>query len=321
MLGGTVFLGRHTVEAALARGHSVTLFNRGQHNADLFPEADKLRGNRDGGLDALRNRRWDAVIDFCGYLPRLVGDSAALLAGSVDRYIFISSVSVYAGPGTAAGLAEDAPVGRIDNPTTETITAESYGPLKALCEEAVDRALPGRAVILRPGLIVGPQDPTDRFTYWPVRAARGGEVLCPGYPDWETQIIDARDLADWTVALVEAGASGVYNAAGPEVPLRFGELLTHCRDAAGSDARWRWLDERWLLDKGVQPWSDLPLWLAGEDILVRNERARAAGLKFRPVADTVRDTLAWATARPEGLSLKTGLSPEREADLLSRYPV
>ncbi len=203
VLGGTVFLGRHLVEAATARGHSVTLFNRGQHNPELYPEVEKLRGDRDSDLSALQGRRWDAVIDTCGYLPRAVRASAELLADAVDHYTFISSISVYADFHTPA-MDESAPVGTLADETVEEVTGETYGPLKALCEQAAERALPGRVLNIRPGLIVGPHDPTDRFTYWPVRVARGGEVLAPGRPHVPVQVIDGRDLAEWTVRMVEA---------------------------------------------------------------------------------------------------------------------
>ncbi len=219
ILGGTVFVGRHLVEAALARGHEVTLFNRGQHGPDLYPGVEKLRGDRDGGLDALRGRRWDAAIDTCGYVPRIVRASATLLANAVDHYTFISSVSVYPEAHTRH-LDEDSPVGALDDESVEDVTPETYGPLKALCEQAAEGAMSGRALTIRPGLIVGPHDPTDRFTYWPRRVAQGGEVLAPGRPERPVQIIDARDLAAWTLQLVASGARGVYNATGPDYWIR-----------------------------------------------------------------------------------------------------
>src|SRR5262245_38592594 len=189
ILGGTVFLGRYLVETALAHGHEVTLFNRGQHNPDLYPDVEKLHGDRDGGLDILRGRRWDAVIDTCGYVPRVVRASAELLAGAVDHYTFISSISAYPSF-KAIGNDERPPVGTLADPTVEEVTGESYGPLKALCEQAVEQALPGRTLNIRPGLIVGPYDPSDRFTYWPHRVAQGGEVLAPGRPERHVQVVD-----------------------------------------------------------------------------------------------------------------------------------
>ena len=324
VLGGTVFLGRHIVEAALARGHTVTLFNRGQHNAGLFPGAEKLRGDRDGGLDALRGRRWDAVIDPSGYLPRLVRASAGLLAGAVDRYCFISSISVYEKL-PAPGMDETTPAGTLADPAVEEITGESYGPLKALCEAAVEAALPGRALLIRPGLIVGPHDPTDRFTYWPVRVARGGEVLAPSSPASPVQVIDVRDLAEWTVQMVEEGQTGTFNATGPAAPLALGTLLETCRAASASDARFTWVSEEFIARNGVSEWMELPLWIASADETMRGfqavgiGRALGAGLRFRPLEATVRDTLAWHATRPASHAWRAGLAPEREAELLARW--
>ncbi len=325
MIGGTVFLGRHTVDAALARGHEVVLFNRGQHNPDLFPEIEKIRGDRDplkepDGLAALKGRHWDAVIDFCGYLPRVVRASAELLADSVERYVFISSVSVYRDLDKAPGLDEASPVGKMEDETIEEITGDTYGPLKALCEQAAATVFSGRALIIRPGLIVGPHDPSDRFTYWPVRIARGGAVLCPGGPDWETQVIDGRDLAEWTVRMVESKASGVYNATGPDYRLSFGPLLETCKQVSGSDANFIWADEEWLIGQSVQPWLELPLWLGpGASMAVNIRPAVAAGLTFRPIASTVRDTLAWAATRLPDHEWRAGLTTGKEQELLTMW--
>jgi 2'-hydroxyisoflavone reductase len=324
VLGGTVFLGRHIVEAALARGHTVTLFNRGQHNADLFPEVEKLRGDRDGGLDALRGRRWDAAIDPSGYLPRLVRASAELLADAVDRYCFISSISVYEKL-PVPGMDESAPVGMLADPTTEEITGESYGPLKALCEQAVEAALPGRALVIRPGLIVGPHDPTDRFTYWPVRVARGGEVLAPSSPASPVQVIDVRDLAEWTIQMVESRRTGTFNATGPAEALTLGSLLETCRTVSANDARFTWVSEEFIAQNEVSEWMDLPLWIASADQnmagfqAVSIGRALDAGLLFRPLEATVRDTLAWHATRPASHEWRAGLAPTREAELLARW--
>ncbi len=281
VLGGTVFLGRHIVAEALAHGHEVTLFNRGQHNPDLFPEVEKLRGNRNGNLETLRGRRWDAVIDTCGYIPRLVRASAELLAQSVEHYTFISSISVYA-DFSAPGLNENAPVGKLQDEAIEEITGETYGPLKALCEQAMENAMPGRALIIRPGLIVGPHDPTDRFTYWPYRVAQGGEVLAPGHPDRPVQIIDVRDLAKWIMRMVEAGKTGTYNATGPDYTLTIGHLLETCRS-------------------------------------VNCTKAISDGLSFRPLAETIQDTLAWVTTRPSDTPWRAGLKRERERELLQQW--
>jgi 2'-hydroxyisoflavone reductase len=324
ILGGTVFLGRHTVEAALARGHEPTLFNRGQHNADLFPDVEKIRDDRDpqkgGGLELLKGQKWDAVIDFCGYVPRVVAASAQALAASVDHYTFISSVSVYPDLDSVSGQNENSPVGKLTDETIEEITGESYGPLKALCEQAAESALPGRTLTIRPGLIVGPNDPTDRFTYWPIRVAKGGDVLCPGNPNWETQVIDVRDLAEWTVRLVEDKVTGVFNATGPNRKLTFGEIIETSKTVSDSDAHFVWADEQWLLDQKVEPWLGLPLWLGPEgDMTVKIERAVSAGLTFRPLADTVRDTLNWDATRPKDHEWRAGLRSERETELVDAW--
>lgn len=324
IIGGTVFLGRHLVDAALARGHSITLFNRGQHNPELYPEVEKLRGDRDGGLNALHDRRWDAVIDTCGYVPRVVRASAELLAGAVEHYTFISSISVYSDL-SQPGMDEQAPVGTLADPTIEEVTGESYGPLKALCEQAAEAALPGRTLIIRPGLIVGPHDGSDRFTYWPHRVAAGGEVLAPGRAEKPVQIIDVRDLAEWTLAMVEARQKGVYNATGPEYLLAMGRVLEASREVSASDAHITWVGEQFLLDAGVAPWSEMPLWIpeldpstAGFDS-VDCSKAIESGLRFRPIAETVRDTLAWEATRPADHSWRAGISREREAELLERW--
>lgn len=324
MIGGTVFLGRHTVAAALARGHEVTMFNRGQHNPELFPDVEKLRGDRDplkdpNGLDVLKGRQWDAVIDFCGYVPRVVKASAELLADAVERYVFISSISVYPDLDQAKGTDENSPVGTIEDETIEEITGESYGPLKALCEQMAEHILPGRTLNIRPGLIVGPNDPTDRFTYWPVRVAKGGDVLCPGDPNWETQVIDGRDLAEWTIKMVEQKGAGVYNATGPDTPLKFGEILDASKAASGSDANYVWADNQWLLDAGVQPWMELPLWLGNESMWVDVRKAVAAGLTFRPISEIVHDTIEWNKTRPQDYAWRAGMKAEKEAGLLQRW--
>lgn len=322
ILGGTVFLGRHLVEAALAQGHAVTLFNRGQHGAELFPEAERLRGDRDGDLAALEGRSFDAVIDTCGYVPRIVRASAELLAPRVGHYTFISSISVYAGY-EKVGIDESDPVGTLDEPTVEEVTGETYGPLKALCEVAAESAMPGRTLVVRPGLIVGPHDPTDRYTYWPMRLSRGGPFIAPEHPGYLVQYIDVRDLAAWTVRMVEAGKTGVYNATGPAQPQTLGELLDLCTQAAGTPAEPVWASAAFLAEHGVQPWSELPLWFpeglgsAGFS-QISIAKAIADGLSFRPALETAVDTLAWARTRPADHQWRAGLSAEKEAELLQR---
>ncbi|MHB8647292.1 MAG: SDR family oxidoreductase [Thermomicrobiales bacterium] len=322
IIGGTIFLGRHLVEAAMARGHTVTLFNRGQHNPDLFPEVEKLRGNRDGGLDPLRGRQWDAVMDTCGAFPRIVRASAELLADAVGQYIFISTMSVYADL-SAPRIDEDSPVGTIPDGTVEQVTGETYGPLKALCEQAVEAAMPGRTLNIRPGLIVGPHDPSNRFTYWVHRVAQGGTVLAPGTPDQPVQfIVDVRDLAAWIVQMAEHGRTGVFNAKGPDYSLTMGDLLATCKAVSGSDARFVWVSEEFLLGQQVGPWMELPLWLPATMNAInsaRSDKAYAAALTFRPLSATVRDTLAWDATLPPDAERRAGLARDRETHLLATW--
>lgn len=316
IIGGTIFLGRHLVDAARARGHEVTLFNRGRHNPDLFPAVEKLRGDRDGGLAPLRGRRWDAVIDTCGSFPRVVRASAELLADAVGHYTFISSMSVYADL-SVPGVDEQSPVGTMPDETVEEVTGETFGPLKALCERAVEAAMPGRALIVRPGLIVGPHDPSNRFTYWPHRVAQGGDVLAPGTPERSVRfIIDVRDLAAWIVRMAEAGTTGVFNAKGPNYPLTMGGLLETCKAVSGGDACFVWVDEAFLREQGVGPWMELPLWLPASMSAIdtaKSDKAEAAGLTSRPIAETVRDTLAWDATLPPDAERRAGMAPAREA--------
>jgi len=321
VLGGTVFLGKHVVESALGRGHEVTLFNRWQTHTDRFPAIEKLVGDRDGGLDVLVGREFDAVVDTSGYLPRIVSASAELLKDSVNRYLFVSSVSVYDGTGLTE-VNEQTPVATIDDPTVEEIDGDTYGPLKALCEQAVERALPGRTMVVRPGLIVGPDDPTDRFTYWPVRMTDGGDVVCPEPRDQPCQVIDVRDLAGWMVTLLENGTTGVLNGVGPATPATLGSTIETSADVAGSSPSLHWIDGQFLIDQGVEPWSDLPMWLGPDPAehwldCTDPAPAMAAGLTHRPLAETVADTLAWHRAAPETRRWGFPMSLQREAALLS----
>lgn len=322
IIGGTRFVGRHLVENARARGHLVTTFNRGQSNPDLFPDIERLYGDRAGDLSALMNRTWDAVIDTCGYLPRLVRLSCETLANKVQHYIFISTISVYADQ-SKPGLAEESPLADLADPTIEVVNGDTYGGLKALCEQAAEEVMPGRVLVIRPGLIVGHFDPTDRFTYWPVRVVRGGEILAPDSAAWQTQIIDVRDLAEWIIELVEVKKTGIFNAVGPAEPLTFGQLLDACIAASSSQAKLTWVSAEFLIDQGIQPWSDLPLWLPGDEYAgmdqVSMEKAIANGLKFRPLAETIRDTLAWEAERPPDHEWRAGLSSEKEAHVLSAW--
>jgi 2'-hydroxyisoflavone reductase len=322
IIGGTRFLGRHLVDSALARGHEVTLFNRGKSNPDLFLNIETILGDREHDLEKLSGREWDAVIDTSGYVPRIVRLSAQSLEANVKRYVFISSISVYANF-NKVGIDENDPVGKIEDESFEEITGESYGPLKALCEKAVQDVFgENRALIIRPGLIVGPNDPTDRFTYWPVRVARGGDVLAPEKPDAPVQIVDVRDLSDFIIKLIEENASGLYNATGPDYDLTMGALLDAGKQVSKSDARFHWASVEFLTENKVEAWSDLPVWLpsSGDEAGVSRanvSKAINAGLKFRPLEETVRDTLEWAKMRPPDHEWRAGLKAEREAQLLT----
>jgi 2'-hydroxyisoflavone reductase len=330
ILGGTGFLGPQLVEAARARGHTVTLFNRGKTRPHLFPDVEKLHGDRDPkngeGLKVLEGRKWDAVIDTSGYVPRVVRASAELLAPNVDHYVFISTISVYKEL-PRPGMDEDSPLATVDDPTNENVR-EHYGALKALCEQAAEAAFPGRTTHIRPGLIVGPDDPTQRFTYWPVRVAQGGEVLAPGDGSDPAQFIDVRDLAEWTILAIENRDLGIFNAVGPASRLTMRELLDACQQASGSNATFTWADTAFLEQQKVRPWMDMPVWIpSGGEMAgmssVSNARAVARGLKFRPVVDTARDTLTWFNGqtpeRQAELRKRAGLPPEREREVLAAW--
>ena len=319
IIGGTRFLGLHLVDSALARRHTVTLFNRGQTNPDLFPQIETVHGDREKDLDKLSSRHWDAVIDTCGYVPRIVKMSAEALKDSVQRYVFISSISVYASF-SRIGIHENDAVGEWKDRSDES-SPESYGPRKAVCEENVREVFGDRTIIVRPGLIVGPHDPTDRFTYWPVRVARGGKVLAPDRPDVPTQIIDVHDLSDFIIRLIEQNASGTFNVTGPDYNLSFGKLLETCKQVSHSDANFNWASTEFLEHNNVAPWSDLPAWVPdqGEDAgFARLDVSKAikAGLTFRPLEETVKDTLAWAGTRPNDHEWCAGLKAEHETELL-----
>lgn len=322
VIGGTRFLGRHLVDSALARGHRVTIFNRGKTDPNLFPHLETIHGDREHDIPKLAGRAWDAVIDVAGYLPRIVRLSAVGLERGAGRYVFISSISVY--PDSSLhkiGIDESDPVGKLEDESVEEITGETYGPLKALCEKTVLDLYSERGLVVRPGLIVGPNDPTDRFTYWPVRVARGGDVLAPEKPEVPVQVIDVRDLANFTVKLIEDNASGIYNATGPDYELTFGAMLETCKQTSGSGAKFKWASVEFLDQHKVEAWSDMPVWVPDNEenagfSRVDVSKAINAGLKFRPLAETVRDTLAWANTRPPDHQWRAGLRSEREKQLL-----
>jgi 2'-hydroxyisoflavone reductase len=315
VLGGTLFLGRHVVDAALERGHQVTLFNRGQTRPDLFPDVEKLRGDRDGDLGALAGRDFDAVVDTSGRVPRLVSETLDAL-GAIGHYTFVSTISVYADLSTPP--TESSPLAELREPTE--VWEEAYGELKVLCENVVRERFPD-AFIPRPGLIVGPWDPTGRFTYWPTRLAAGGRVLAPLPPDADTQVIDARDLAAWIVRAAEEGLGGTYNTVGPVTTRE--HVLETCASVAGTGAELVWVDPDFLHAQGVEEWMELPLWLYDPKyrgmLSADPSPARAAGLLTRPLEETVRDTLAWTQSGDAPDEFPAGLDREKERTVLDAW--
>ena len=318
VLGGTSFVGRHMVLAARAAGLDVTLFNRGQTNPGLFADLEHLVGDRTADLSALRGREWDAVLDVNGYLPRVVGATLEALAGSYGHYTYISTLSVYGDTGSNPP-DESYPLAALQEPT-EVITEHSYGPLKAACEGLVREHAGRRALIARPGLVVGPHDHTDRFVRWIRRGAEGGEILAPGDPDRQVTFIDGRDLGDWVIRLIVAEDNGTYNGIGPAGATSYREMLETCVAATGGAGHLTWVAEEFLLANGVEPWSDFPLWMPAGDngmLAAPNAAAIAAGLTFRPLADTVLAALRWDQARADRRT--AGMPVERERELLALW--
>ncbi|MES2958442.1 MAG: NAD-dependent epimerase/dehydratase family protein [Pseudomonadota bacterium] len=326
LIGGSQFVGRHIVQIATARGDQVTVFNRGQTATEWPAGVQVRRGDRKGDLSALAGGEWDAVIDTCGYLPGDVARMADCLYGRVGRYVFISSVSVYAGfsrPNDEQGV-----VGRIDDTDATVVDGRTYGPLKALCEQAIATRFGASALTIRPGLVVGPHDPTQRFTYWPARVARalaGEPVLAPGPAGAPVQFIDVRDLAAFVLKAADDSRGGPFNVVTPPGAFTMGAVLDACADAAGTRPHWVWADAAAVEDCGLQPWSDLPLWLPATGdhaafALTPNAKAQAAGLQIRPLTQTVADTLAWYRTLPGAQQAfsKAGLSAEREAAALAK---
>jgi 2'-hydroxyisoflavone reductase len=311
----------------------VTLFNRGTH-ALRAHDVETIVGDRYQDLAKLRDRRWDAVVDTCGYVPRAVTGAAEALRDAVDRYVFISSQSAYADV-SVRRVDETAPLAQLTREQLDeanrmdTSGAPSYGALygglKALCEQAAEEVMPNRVLTVRPGLIVGPHDYTDRFTYWVMRVARGGEVLAPGRPERSVQFIDVRDLAEWIVVMIERGEAGVYNANALPERMTMQDVLEQCRLASESDAVFRWVSEEFLHQEQVAAWSEMPLWLPEDEprlagfMFINVDKAVAAGLRIRPLGDTIRDTLTWARAELWDTSLKAGIDIEREQALLRKW--
>jgi 2'-hydroxyisoflavone reductase len=330
ILGGTRFIGLHMTALALERGHTLTFFNRGKTHTERYPEVERIKGDRNGEIDGLQGRRWDVVIDNSGYVPRHARLTAQLLAPSVRQYIFTSSISVY--PDFAVPRDEKSAVGKLADESTEKVDGETYGPLKALCEQAVERAMPGRTLVIRPGLIVGPDDSTDRFTYWPARAARGGEFIAPGAPGDPFQIIDVRDLAAFTINAAERNFTGTCNLVSNVNEFKFGELVDACVSSAKARARpadaprATWIPAQFLAAQKVEPWSEMPVWLPAKGdeaafAATSNAAAVAKGLTITPLKKTVDDTLAWHLGRPaaEREQLKAGIAPDKEAAVLAAW--
>jgi 2'-hydroxyisoflavone reductase len=329
ILGGTAFTGPHQIKYALERGHEVTIFNRGRTqptvHPELFDKVEKLVGDRDDDLESLRGGEWDAVIDNSASIPRWVRQTADLLKDSVDVYLFTSSLSVHADE-SKLGINEDDPVIVLDDPTVEEITGATYGGLKALCEDETRTAFPDGAIVVRPHLIVGPGDRSDRWTYWLVRIARGGEVMAPGTPEDPTQYIDARDLAEFDIHLIEQRVLGTYSAVGPLAPLSIGELLYGMRAVVSNEVSFTWVDADFLAEHEVRAWMEMTAWVppVGEtagSAAFDNSRAVAAGLKYRPLAVSARDTLDWWNTLPEERRARTraGLAAEKEQRVLAAW--
>lgn len=317
ILGGTRFLGRSFVEIALAKGHDITLFNRGKTNPDLFPEVECLKGDRDNDLKPLQGRKWDVVVDTCGYVPRIVKKSAELLADFVEHYTFISSISAYA-DFSKPGIDENSLLATTEDETVEQVTNETYGPLKVLCEKAAEQAMPGRVLVLRPGLIVGPYDPSDRFTYWSVRVKSGGEILAPSPLHEQIQFIDVRDLVEFILLMVDKRHTDIYNTTGPDYTLTTQQFLEECNKIFGSKAKFTWVSEKFIAENKI----NLPVWVPKEWAGINQvncNKAIDAGLNFRSLADTIRDTFSWHATRPSDYKLKTGLKPEQEQELLKLW--
>jgi len=338
ILGGTGFIGPHMVHEALRRGHEVSLFNRGRTNRTLFPDLELLVGDRNNGLDALNGRKWDAVVDNSGYIPRHVADSAQLLSSAVSHYIYVSSVSAYAamsGNSTAADYHDveianteyDSPLVSMPDETIEEVTSETYGPLKVLCEKAATEAMgEDRTTILRPTWIAGPGDNTDRFTYWPVRVSRGGEMLVPGTPADQIQIVDVRDLANFVVDSLEQQITGIYNMVNPPGTYSMGQFMTDCQALTASDTSRTWVDLPFIEQHDLYAGGELPIWapMSGDtrsDALVNGDRSFAKGMRTRPERETVRDILQWWPTLPEDRrnNIRAGLGAEREAEMLAAW--
>lgn len=335
IIGGTKFLGRHLIKAAQQNNHEVTLFNRGKFSQEDFKNVDQIHGDRNADLEKLSGGNWDACIDTCGYLPQTVATSAEFLADKVNQYVFISSGSVYAET-SEPNYDEQTATAKLTKEQKEKfenfdlnqelnglVLGESYGALKVLCEEAAERAMPNRVLNIRAGMIVGAFDWTDRFAYWVMRVARGSEMLAPGTPENFVQLIDARDLSEWIIKMIENGETGIYNATSVSLDLTFGKMLEEMKTTLESDARFVWADEKFLAANNVQPWSDMPFYLPESDAATQNfltmnvDRALSKNLKIRSLKETVRDVFNWR--KSQDFAMKAGISAERESELLAKW--
>lgn len=335
IIGGTKFLGRHLIDAALQKGYEITLFNRGRSYADepIF-DVEQIHGDRNFDLEKLSGRTWDACVDTCGYLPQSVKKSAEFLADKVNRYVFISSGSVYDDL-SELNYNETTRTAKLDERQQKEIEkidrngelngqtlGANYGALKVLCEEAAEAAMPNRVLSVRAGMIVGAFDWTDRFAYWVMHVARGGDVLAPGKAENFVQLIDARDLSEWIIEMIEEGESGIFNATGKPFALDFGKMLDAMKNAVESDARFVWADENFLTENAVAPWSEMPFYLSESNENMRNfltmnvDKALQKGLKFRPLPDTILEVWNWR--KTQNFEMNTGISAVREKELLEK---
>lgn len=335
IIGGTKFLGRHLVDAALKNGHEVTLFNRGtKYSDEKFPETEQVHGDRNSDLENLGDKTFDAVIDTSGYLPQTVKIATEFLKDKVNQYVFISSGSVY--PETPApDYDENTPTAKLNDEQLKQVAeidpkgelngkvlGENYGALKKLCEEEIERVMPNRVLNVRAGMIVGEYDWTDRFTYWVMRIAKGGEILAPGKPENFVQMIDARDLSEWIFEMIERGENGIFNVTGKPFEMNFGQMLDAIKTATDSNATFIWADEKFLEENNVEPWNEMPFYLPESFIEARGflamnvDKALAKNLKFRQFEETVRDVFNWR--EKQDFEMRAGISPEREKELLEK---
>jgi len=323
IIGGTRFLGRALTEAIVDQGHELTLFHRGQSNPDYRSEVPRILGDRETDIEKLAGHQWDVVIDTCGYFPRIVQISADYLKDKVNKYVFISSISAYKST-DEIGITEAAELDRMDDPTLEEITGESYGPLKVLCEEVVQEQYGENAIIIRPGLIIGPHDPTNRFTYWVNRMRGEGPVLAPGDGTFPVQVIDARDIADFILTLLDNDETGTFNVVGPDQPMPLNEVLSVIADAVNNHPDITWIENEWLLDHDVTPWMEMPLWIPNDEgaalMQVNIDHAKNKGMTFRPLSQTIKDLADWYDSiSGDNQEWGAGMSSDKEKELLKTY--